>query len=91
MPGDEWQQFANLRALYGLMYGHPGKKMLFMGGEFGQRQEWRHDGSLDWHVLVYAFHRGVQNRARSQSFISSRACAPCRRPRLARIPMGGLS
>ena len=60
MPGDEWQQFANLRALYGLMYGHPGKKMLFMGGEFGQRQEWQHDHSLDWHLLQYAPHKGVQ-------------------------------
>ncbi len=56
MPGDEWQQFANLRALYGLMYGHPGKKMLFMGGEFGQREEWNHDRSLDWHLLQYAYH-----------------------------------
>lgn len=69
MPGDEWQQFANLRALYGLMYGHPGKKMLFMGGEFGQRQEWRHDGSLDWHVLVYTFHRGVQNLVRDLNLL----------------------
>ena len=64
MPGDEWQQFANLRALYGFMYGHPGKKMLFMGGEFGQRREWDHDSSLDWHVLDYALHRGIQNLVR---------------------------
>jgi 1,4-alpha-glucan branching enzyme len=64
MPGDEWQQFANLRALYGLMYGHPGKKMLFMGGEFGQRHEWNHDRSLDWHVLQYAYHKGVQTLVR---------------------------
>ena len=61
MPGDEWQQFANLRSLYGLMYGHPGKKMLFMGGEFGQRQEWNHDSSLDWHLLQYAYHKGLQD------------------------------
>ncbi len=60
MPGDEWQQFANLRALYGFMYGHPGKKMLFMGGEFGQRNEWNHDRSLDWHLLQYEPHRGIQ-------------------------------
>ncbi len=60
MPGDEWQQFANLRALYGLMYGHPGKKMLFMGGEFGQRREWNHDSSIDWHLLEYPLHRGLQ-------------------------------
>jgi 1,4-alpha-glucan branching enzyme len=49
MPGDEWQQFANLRLLFGWMYGHPGAKLLFMGGEFGQRHEWQHDYSLDWH------------------------------------------
>jgi 1,4-alpha-glucan branching enzyme len=64
MPGDEWQQFANLRALYGLMYGHPGKKMLFMGGEFGQRHEWNHDRSLDWHLLQYAYHNGMQQLVR---------------------------
>jgi len=60
MPGDEWQRFANLRALYGLMYGFPGKKLLFMGGEFGQTSEWNHDGSLDWHLLQYPLHTGVQ-------------------------------
>jgi 1,4-alpha-glucan branching enzyme len=64
MPGDEWQQFANLRALYGFMYGHPGKKMLFMGGEFGQRREWNHDSSLDWHLLQYAPHAGLQRLVR---------------------------
>jgi 1,4-alpha-glucan branching enzyme len=65
MPGDEWQQFANLRALYGFMYGHPGKKLLFMGGEFGQRREWDHDRSLDWHLLdAGPFHRGVQRLVR---------------------------
>ncbi len=57
MPGDPWQQFANLRALYGLMYAHPGKKMLFMGGEFGQWIEWNADQSLDWHLLDYEPHR----------------------------------
>ena len=60
MSGDEWQQFANLRALYGYMYAQPAKKLLFMGGEFGQRSEWLHDGSLDWHLLEYPFHAGVQ-------------------------------
>jgi 1,4-alpha-glucan branching enzyme len=59
MPGDEWQQFANLRLLYGFMFGHPGKKLLFMGGEFGQRSEWNHDGSLEWHLLQYPFHSGL--------------------------------
>src|SRR5207237_9438317 len=56
MPGDVWQKFANLRALYGYMYGHPGKKLLFMGGEFGQWREWNAVGSLDWHVLAGAPH-----------------------------------
>ena len=60
MPGDEWQQFANLRLLYGYMFGHPGKKLLFMGGEFGQWAEWDHDRSLDWHLLQYPFHSGLE-------------------------------
>ncbi len=61
MPGDTWQQFAGLRLLFGYMWGHPGKKMLFMGGEFGQRREWAHEQSLEWHVLgVDARHEGVQ-------------------------------
>jgi 1,4-alpha-glucan branching enzyme len=61
MPGDEWQKFANLRLLYGYMYGQPGKKLLFMGGEFGQVSEWNHDNSLEWHVLQYPVHWGIQN------------------------------
>jgi len=61
MPGDEWQRFANLRLLYGYMYGQPGKKLLFMGCEFGQVREWAHDTSLEWHVLQYPVHRGVHN------------------------------
>jgi 1,4-alpha-glucan branching enzyme len=60
MPGDPWQKFGNLRALYGYMFGHPGKKLNFMGGEFGQTYEWNHDSSLDWHLLEYPAHRGVQ-------------------------------
>ncbi len=51
MPGDDWQRFANLRAYYGFMFGHPGKKLMFMGCEFGQEREWSHDHSLDWHLL----------------------------------------
>lgn len=60
MPGDNWQRFANLRLLFGYMYGHPGKKLSFMGGEFGQWNEWYHEGSLDWHLLGHPFHEGVQ-------------------------------
>jgi 1,4-alpha-glucan branching enzyme len=60
MPGDRWQQFANLRAYYAFMYGHPGKKLLFMGDEIGQSAEWNHDQSLDWHLLQYPEHAGVQ-------------------------------
>jgi len=60
MPGDTWQRFANLRALYGYMFAHPGKKLCFMGGEFGQAKEWDHDHSLDWHVLAYPEHKGVK-------------------------------
>jgi 1,4-alpha-glucan branching enzyme len=60
MPGDEWQRFANLRAYYGFMFGHPGKKLLFMGCEFGQEREWNHDHSLDWHLLDKKNHAGVQ-------------------------------
>ncbi|MBZ5597161.1 MAG: 1,4-alpha-glucan branching protein GlgB [Acidobacteriia bacterium] len=61
MPGDEWQRFANLRLLFGYMFAQPGKKLLFMGDEFGQVREWTHDTSLEWHVLQYPLHRGVQS------------------------------
>jgi 1,4-alpha-glucan branching enzyme len=64
MPGDEWQRFANLRAYYGFMFGHPGKKLLFMGGEFGQENEWRHDHSLDWHLTERPRHAGIQSLIR---------------------------
>ena len=60
MPGDDWQKFANLRLLFGYMYTHPGKKLLFMGGEFGQWSEWSHSRSLDWHLLAYPSHQGIQ-------------------------------
>ncbi len=61
MPGDLWRKFANLRALYGYMTGHPGKKLLFMGGEFGQWTEWNEAKSLDWHLLEAAAHQQLQN------------------------------
>jgi 1,4-alpha-glucan branching enzyme len=61
MPGDDWQKFASLRALYGYMFTHPGKKLLFMGCEFRQRREWTHDESLDWHLLEHAPHQGLQH------------------------------
>lgn len=61
MPGDEWQRFANLRLLYGYMFTHPGTKLLFMGGEFGQQSEWDFQGSLDWNLLEYDSHKNFQN------------------------------
>lgn len=64
MPGDNWQQFANLRLLYAYMFGHPGAKMIFMGGEFAQRHEWRHDYSLDWHENNNPDHQGIQRLVR---------------------------
>ena len=64
MPGDDWQRFANLRAYYGFMFGHPGKKLLFMGCEFGQEREWNHDHSLDWHLLEQPRHAGIQSLMR---------------------------
>jgi 1,4-alpha-glucan branching enzyme len=60
MPGDDWQKFSNLRLLYGLMYGFPGKKLLFMGSEFAQRSEWNHAQSLDWHLTQFPPHAGIQ-------------------------------
>ena len=59
MPGDDWQKFANLRAYYAFMWAHPGKKLLFMGGEFAQYNEWDHDSSLDWHLLDFEPHKGM--------------------------------
>ncbi len=64
MPGSDWERFANLRLLLAFMYGHPGKKLLFMGGEFGQWSEWDCDRGLDWHLLEHAPHRGIQSLAR---------------------------
>ena len=74
MPGDEWKKFANLRLLFGYMFMHPGTKLLFMGGEFGQTAEWNHDRSLDWHLLQHNVHAGVQNLVRDlNAFYKSHA------------------
>ncbi len=64
MPGDDWQKFANLRLLFGWMHAQPGKKMLFMGDEFGQWREWNHDTSLDWHLLNQPLHQGLRRWVR---------------------------
>jgi 1,4-alpha-glucan branching enzyme len=65
MPGDEWRRFANLRALYTYMYMHPGTKLLFMGCEFGQSGEWSHDNGLQWHLLDYGYHQGIQKLSKA--------------------------
>ena len=76
MPGDRWQQLANLRALYAYMWAHPGKKLLFMGGELAQEQEWSHERSLDWHLLERAGPCGRPGaRARPEPALPGRARA----------------
>ena len=69
MPGDEWQRFANLRLLFGNMYGNPGKKLVFMGGEFGVYSEWNHDKGLEWWVLQYPNHCGAQQWVRDLNMV----------------------
>ena len=69
MPGDEWQRFANLRAYYAFMWGHPGKKLLFMGQEFGQSTEWNFDSGLPWHLLEHSLHQGVQKLVRDLNLL----------------------
>ncbi|MBF0531849.1 MAG: 1,4-alpha-glucan branching protein GlgB [Candidatus Omnitrophica bacterium] len=75
MPNDDWQKFANLRLLFGYMYGHPGKKLIFMGGELAQWSEWRHEGSLDWHLLQYDRHQGVYQWMKDLNHLYSRELA----------------
>jgi 1,4-alpha-glucan branching enzyme len=64
MPGDDWQKFASLRLVYGYQFAHPGKKLQFMGSEFGQRREWNHDAGLDWHLAEQPLHAGLQQWVR---------------------------
>jgi 1,4-alpha-glucan branching enzyme len=75
MPGDEWQRFANLRLLFGYMWGHPGKKLLFMGGEFAQWREWNHDTSLDWHLLSRPQNAGMRAWVRDLNRLLARSPA----------------
>lgn len=72
MPGDDWQRFANLRALFGYMWGYPGKKLLFMGGEFAQWNEWYSETSLDWHLLQSPLHQGIQSWVRDLNAVYHR-------------------
>jgi 1,4-alpha-glucan branching enzyme len=69
MPGDVWQKFANLRMFYAWMYGHPGKKLVFMGGEFGQWREWNHDASLDWGLLQSPLHDGLRRLVQHLNYL----------------------
>jgi 1,4-alpha-glucan branching enzyme len=75
MPGDEWRKFADLRLLYGFMFGHPGKKLLFMGDEFGQWSEWNHDASLEWHLLDNPLHAGLRRWVRDLNTLYREAAA----------------
>ena len=90
MPGDDWQKHANLRALYGYMWAHPGKKLLFMGGELAQEQEWSHVRCLDWHLADRPRHGGVQRLVRdlNHAYRDAPAAVGARRgPR--RLPLAG--
>ena len=90
MPGDDWQKFANLRAYFGFMWTYPGKKLLFMGGEFAQEREWNHDTGLDWYLLDEPQHAGVQALVRDLNHAyRGIAGAARRRLRPGRLPLGG--
>ena len=80
MPGNEWEKFANLRAYYAFMWGHPGKKLLFMGCEFAQPAEWNHDAQLDWDAAQKPLHKGIQNLVRDlNNLLSKHICSTCQR------------
>jgi 1,4-alpha-glucan branching enzyme len=87
MPGDRWQKFANLRALYGWMWAHPGKQLLFMGGEFGQWREWTEERSLDWHLLEEGDHAGLQRLVGDLNAVYRRQPALWRRDTEPRVPV----
>ena len=87
MPGDDWQKLANLRALYAYMWAHPGKKLLFMGGELAQEQEWSHERSLDWHLLERPATPASSARARPQPPLPRDAGAVGARRRARRLPL----
>ena len=90
MPGDYWQRFANLRAYFGFMWGHPGKKLLFMGGEIAQWSEWNHDAAIDWNLLDYDSHRGIQTLVRDLNALY-RDNMPCMNAIPYRAASAGLS
>ncbi len=75
MPGDDWQKFANLRLLFSYMYAHPGKKLIYMGCEFGQRSEWYHEQSLDWHLLDFASHKGIHQLTKDLNHLYTKHAA----------------
>jgi 1,4-alpha-glucan branching enzyme len=75
MPGDDWQRFSNLRAYFGFMWAHPGKKLIFMGGEIAQWQEWNHDSAIDWDLLDQPRHRGIQTLVRDLNALYRRQTA----------------
>ena len=75
MPGDDWQRFANMRAYFGFMWAHPGKKLIFMGGEIAQWREWNHDSAIDWDLLDQPRHRGIQTLVRDLNALYRRETA----------------
>jgi 1,4-alpha-glucan branching enzyme len=87
IPGDDWQKASTLRALYGLMYAHPGKKLMFMGGEFGQGREWNYDRSLDWHLLEQPIHGGLKRFVQDLNRLYVGARAPRGGLRSVRLPV----
>ena len=90
MPGDEWRQFANVRAFLAYMWGHPGKKLLFMGQEIGQREEWNHDRGIRWELLEFDLHRKLQALVRAEPAVPRQSRALPGGFSLQRLRVGGL-